>query len=186
MFERFTSAARAVIADARQRAVDEDAAEIREEHLLAALLAVPKVAYPLERLGVAGGAHPPVLQEIAHARRQGGLSPLDAQALAGLGIELDAVVSRIEAELGISALDTSRRRGRRRSRLRLSPQSALALQAGLQQATERGDRELREEHLLLGLMTRPGTVADALAARGATPATLLAALHDGSAPGRAG
>lgn len=69
MFEQFTSAARAVIADARQRAVDEDAAEIREEHLLAALLAVPKVAYPLERLGVAGGAHPPVLQEIAHAGR---------------------------------------------------------------------------------------------------------------------
>lgn len=40
MFERFTPAARAVVVAARARACDEDAAEVRPDHLLGALNAL--------------------------------------------------------------------------------------------------------------------------------------------------
>ena len=176
MFERFTRSARAVVVDARDRARDEDAAEIREEHLLAALLAAPATGPLLTRLGIDGGGAAAVLEEIRDARRRGGLSAVDADALAGLGIDLDAVVGRIESELGSGAVDSTRHQGPRRSRLPLSAGSKRTLEAALRQAVARDDRELREEHLLLGLLARRSLVADALGGRGVTTATVLAAL----------
>ncbi len=187
MFERFTSTARAVVVNARDHAREENASEICEEHLLAAMLSAPRVGPLLAQLGVNGAGDPPVLAEIRDARRHGGLSAVDAEALTGLGIDLDEVVSRIETQLGSGVLDNSQRRGRqRRSRLAFSTGSKLTLQAGRHQAVARGDRELREEHLLLGLLARRGLVADALGVRGVTTATVLAALDpDGPAQGRA-
>jgi len=180
MFERFTSTARAVVVNARDHAQEENATEIREEHLLAAMLSAPHVGHLLAQLGVNGAGDPPVLGEIRDARRRGGLSAVDAEALTGLGIDL-------ETQLGSGVLDDSQRRERqRRSRLAFSTGSKLALQAGLHQAVARGDRELREEHLLLGLLARRGLVADALGVRGVTTATVLDALDtDGTAQGRA-
>jgi ATP-dependent Clp protease ATP-binding subunit ClpA len=180
MFQRFTGTARAVVCNARDHAAKENATEIREEHLLAALLSAPRVGPLLAQLGVNVAGDPPVLAEIRDARRRGGLSAVDAEALSGLGIDLDAVVSRLETQLGNRVLDDSRRRQRRRrSRLVFSTGSKLTLQAGLHQAVARGDRELREEHLLLGLLARRGLVADALGVRGVTTATVLAALDTG-------
>ncbi len=187
MFERFTSTARAVVVNARDHARQENATEIREEHLLAAMLTAPRVGPLLTQLGVNGANDPPVLAEIRDARRRGGLSAVDAEALTGLGIDLDEVVRRIETQLGSGVLDDSQRRERqRRSRLVFSTGSKLVLQAGLHQAVARGDRELREEHLLLGLLARRGLVADALGVRGVTTATVLDALDtDGPAQRRA-
>jgi len=71
-------------------------------------------------------------------------------------------------------------------RLVFSTESKLVLQAGQHQVIARGDRDLREEHLLLGLLAHRGLVADALGARGVTTATALAALNtDGPAQRRA-
>jgi len=167
------------VVNARARAHYEDAPEVREEHLLAAMFSAPTVGPLLARLGLQG-AEAPVLEEIRDGRRRGGLSAVDAEALAGLGIDLDSVVRRVETELGSGVLDHSRRRERqRRSRPAFSVGSKLALQAGLHQAVARGDRELREEHLLLGLLARRGLAADTLGARGVTTATVLAALDNG-------
>ena len=183
MFERFTRAARAIVVDAHGRAHDEEASEVREEHLLAALLAAPTTGPLLERLGVTAGTDAPVLEAIREARRRGGLSDLDAEALAGLGIDLGTVVSRVEAELGAGALVDVCVRDGRPLRLLLSPGSKLVLREALRQAVARGDRELREEHLLLGQLARPGLIRDALGSRGVTTATVLALL-DTHGPGQ--
>lgn len=176
MFERFTRAARAVVVDAHDRAHDEEASEVREEHLLAALLAAPRTRPLLERLGVATGTDAPVLDAIREARRRGGLSDLDAEALAGLGIDLDTVVHKVEADLGAGALGDACVGDRRPRRLLLSSDSKRVLRAALHQAVARGDRELHEEHLLLGQLAHPGPVRDALGSRGVTTATVLAVL----------
>lgn len=181
MFTRFTPAARAVVLDAVEHARD-DGWEVREEHLVAAVLRTPGVRSLLAQVGVLGVTEtdPPVLEEIRAARRRGGLSAADAQALAGLGIDVDSIVRRVESALGTGVLDDSQRRGRRgRSRVVFSAGSKLALQAGLHQALDRGDRDLREEHLVLGLLAGRGVVADVFGARGVTTATLLAALDAG-------
>src|ERR1035441_3781580 len=107
MFERFTDGARAVVVNALERARGEDAVEVREEHLLAAVLAAPSVRPLLAQLGMSGDPTVSVLAEVRGARRRGGLSGVDAHALAGLGIDLDAVVSRVEAVLGTGAFDYS-------------------------------------------------------------------------------
>jgi ATP-dependent Clp protease ATP-binding subunit ClpA len=177
MFERFTDGARAVVVNALERARGEDAVEVREEHLLAAVLAAPSVRPLLAQLGMSGDPTVSVLAEVRGARRRGGLSGVDAHALAGLGIDLDAVVSRVEAELGTGALDDSQPRARRwRSMPTLSARCKLALHSGLRQAVARGDRDLRVEHLLLGLLVRPGLVADVLGGHGITVATVSTAL----------
>src|SRR5450759_5151586 len=83
MFERFTDGARAVVVDALERARGEDAVEVREEHLLAAVLAAPGVRPLLAQLGMSGDPTVSALAEVRGARRRGGLSGVDAHALAG-------------------------------------------------------------------------------------------------------
>ena len=105
----------------------------------------------------------------AAARRRAGLSDVDARALAELGIDLDGVVAAAERELGHGALTARPRRSG--GRLRLAPAAREALAAALRQARALGDRELRAEHLLLGVLAQRAdrVPADVLAARGVTP-----------------
>jgi ATP-dependent Clp protease ATP-binding subunit ClpA len=183
MFERFAASARAAVEAAYARARAEGAAELREEHLLAGLFDAPAAGPLLSRLGAPAGE---VLQAVAEARRRAGLSAVDGAALAGLGIDLEAVVTRVEAQLGPDALREGRRGRAGRLRLPVAAGTKLALQAALRSAGARGDRELRDEHLLLGLVAHRGPVADALGARGVTTATVLTALDaDRPASGRA-
>ncbi len=183
MFERFTDGARTVVVHARRQAEDAQAAQIEEEHLLSALLTARRSAALLIAAGIDQDGGQGLLAEVARSRRQAGLSALDAQALAGLGIDLDAVVQQVEAQLGDGALG-HRPGSRSRWRLPLSRTSKLVLQLGLRQAVARGDRELREEHLLLGLLAARGLAADALGRRGVSVATVSAVLDADRAPRR--
>jgi len=69
-----------------------------------------------------------------------------------MGIDLDGVVAAAERELGHGALTAGPRRsgGRRR----LAPAAREALACALRQARALGDRELRAEHLLLGVLAQ--------------------------------
>jgi ATP-dependent Clp protease ATP-binding subunit ClpA len=177
---RTSSSAAAVIADALVRARAEGTSQIREDHLFAALLASPGGRPLLGRLGGAEQAEA-VWAEVRQARRRGGLTAGEQQALAGLGIDLDEVVARVEAQLGAGALDGTRASARRGRRVSMSPGAVAVLNAAQRQKAARGDRHTTAGHLLLGMLARPGLFADALAARGITLAIALEAM-DGEHP----
>jgi len=172
MFERFTAAARTAVTTAAGAARAAGTHEIDLDHLLAALLPV------VPATGLSPDAAGAVLADLAAARRRAGLSDVDARALAELGIDLDGIVAAAERELGRGALTARPRRSG--GRLRLAPAAREALAAALGQARALGDRELRAEHLLLGMLAQRAdrVPADVLAARGVTMATMIAALQD--------
>jgi ATP-dependent Clp protease ATP-binding subunit ClpA len=181
---KFGSSARDVIADALVRARAEGTSRIGEEHLLAALLANPDTGPLLGRLGGPEEAEA-VRAEVREARRRGGLTAGEEQALAGLGIDLDEVVARAEAQLGKGALDSTSVPARRSRRASISPEGTAMLNAAQRQKTARGDRQTTARHLLLGLLAQPGLPADALAARGITLTSVLQAM-DADGPQEAG
>ncbi len=99
MPHKLTPAARAAISDAVTRANNEGTSQAREEHLLAAVLADPASDIVLRPLNPELDVDA-ILAEVRRARRRAGLRAGEVEALAGLGINLDDVVGRVEAELG--------------------------------------------------------------------------------------
>ncbi|MFF3019551.1 Clp protease N-terminal domain-containing protein [Streptomyces sp. NPDC057939] len=179
MFERFTRDARDAVSGAVTEARRTGASTVAEEHLLLSLLALGA----LDPLGVDRES---VTAALAEARRRGGMSRADEEALAGLGIDLGEIVSRIEESHGSGALTPA---APRRRTLGSSLRSVLgrpdpeqrhfpftqgakkALEQSLRIALGRKDRHIGTLHLLLALLSRPGTVAEVLADHGVTYAT---------------
>jgi len=177
MSQKITPAARAAISEAVAHAHGEGASQVREEHLLSAVLADPAsdtVLRPLNPDLEVGT----VLVEVGRARRRAGLSASEVQALAGLGIDLDEVVGRVEATLGEGALAPAVSRSRSGWRgPAVSPEFQRVLLASHRLMLARGDRALDVQHLLLGLLAQPGLAADALARQGITLTAALGALE---------
>ncbi|MFD3555277.1 Clp protease N-terminal domain-containing protein [Streptomyces goshikiensis] len=163
MFERFTTAARDTVTGAVAEARRAGAATVTEEHLLMALLAQGA----LDPLGVDRAA---VAAGLARARRRGGMSRADEEALAGLGIDLARILSRVEETHGEGALAaaTPRRRTLGGRHVPFAPGSKRVLEQSLRIAVGRGDRHIAAPHLLLALLSRPGTVSEVLADHGVT------------------
>ena len=182
MAGKFAPSAREVIVDAVDRARREGSrGVIREEHLLAAVMAHPTTRPIIGRAGRPEVAWPgeaeAILSEIKQGRRRGGLSAAETGALGTLGIDLEHVVGRVEAALGEGALEpTGRAAGRWRTSM--SAEASLVLAAARRQATATGARELTAAHLLLGLVAGPVLLADSFARRGITSSTVLAALEE--------
>ncbi|MFF7262810.1 Clp protease N-terminal domain-containing protein [Streptomyces sp. NPDC008159] len=111
MFERFTKDARAVVLGAVDHAERSSADKVTEEHLLLALLdrRASRASFALASLGLADNRGS-VEQALTAARRRGGLTRADADALSDLGIDLAQIVSRVEEAHGTGALEPGRRR----------------------------------------------------------------------------
>ncbi|SPF05883.1 Clp protease N-terminal domain-containing protein [Streptomyces sp. MA5143a] len=111
MFERFTKDARAVVLGAVDHAERSSADKVTEEHLLLALLdrRASRASFALASLGLADNRGS-VEQALTAARRRGGLTRADADALSDLGIDLAKIVSRVEEAHGAGALEPGRRR----------------------------------------------------------------------------
>ena len=111
MFERFTGDARLIVRHATQHARRLGHRYVGAEHLL---LAAVSAAPPAGAVMRAHGLTPDLVEEEI-ARRMGlgagaGLfGGLDRDALATIGIDLDAVRARIEASFGPQALDRAAR-----------------------------------------------------------------------------
>ncbi|MEU8620650.1 Clp protease N-terminal domain-containing protein [Streptomyces sp. NPDC048623] len=174
MFERFTAAARAAVVGAQVEAAKAEAAVVTEEHLLLALMEQGA----LDPLGVDRAA---VRDGLGAARRRGGLSKADEEALAGLGIDLTEIVARVEEAHGEGALSASptRSRGRAaglfgrrepgpRTHRPLTAETKHALEQSLRIALGRKDKEIGARHLVLALVARPGPVSEVLADHGVT------------------
>jgi ATP-dependent Clp protease ATP-binding subunit ClpA len=177
MSQKITRAARAAISEAVTRAHGEGSRQVREEHLLAAVLSDPAGDTVLRSVSP-DLVVDAVLAEVERARRRAGLSAAEAEALAGMGIDLDEVVGRVEATLGEGALAPAVSESRSGWRgPKVSPEFQRVLLASRRQALARGDRALDVEHLLLGLLAQPGLAADALARHAVSLTAVLSVIE---------
>ncbi|OEJ25063.1 peptidase [Streptomyces agglomeratus] len=183
MFERFTKSARGVVKGAVVQAQQAGADSVTEEHMLLALLGQDgtRSSVALTSLGVAGQREA-VARSLADVRRLGGMSKADQEALAGIGIDVTEIVSKVEETHGQGALQSGRgaRRGLRTGHRPFTPQAKAVLEKSLRVALGRGDRQIGDEHLLLALTVQPGAVADVLTEYGATYGAVEQALSGGS------
>lgn len=145
MFERFTREARTAVVGAQQVARDVGSRHVDTTHLLVALLEQDgPAARAVDALGVDRAA----LASRARADlRSGGL---DADALAGLGIDLDAVRRQADAVFGRGALE---RAGRSPSgHIPFTPDAKKSLELALREAVRLKQSSIRGSHLLLGIL----------------------------------
>ncbi|MEV6456524.1 Clp protease N-terminal domain-containing protein [Streptomyces anulatus] len=188
MFERFTRGARAAVKGAVAQAERAGADSVTEEHLLLALLEQEggRTSFAVTALGL-HDRRASLDAAFAEARRRGGLTRADTDALADIGIDIGAIVSRVEGAHGEGALAAGRTGRRWWSGHRpFAPGAKTVLENSLRVALGRGDRFIGEEHLLLALTAKPGVVADVLAEHGATYATVQRALYGSDADGGQG
>ncbi|MEU3688218.1 Clp protease N-terminal domain-containing protein [Streptomyces narbonensis] len=170
MFERFTKAARAVVKGAAEHAERRGAAAVTKEHLLLALLdrEDTRAATALREL-CPPDRRPSLVAALADARRRAGLSRADTDALADLGIDVGAIVARVEEAHGEGALTGDRKdSGWWSGRRTFSREAKTVLEQSLRVALARKDREIGDEHILLALTMTGGVVAEALADHGVT------------------
>jgi ATP-dependent Clp protease ATP-binding subunit ClpA len=179
MFERFTRRARAAVVAAHCEAVAFDHQWIGTEHLLLGLFddADGRAARVLrERFGVERDWVRGEVERVVGRGEPG----IDADALATLGIDLDAVRERVEKTFGAGALHgRPGRRGRfGGDRRPFTPRAKKALELSLREAVAMGDRFVGAEHVLLGLVREgEGVAARILNERGVDRAAVHAALR---------
>ena len=156
MFERFTADARQAVVLAQQEARDLRAERIEPVHLLLAL--TRDAARGGTALRAAGVDHPSTRSALA---RSGG--PLDAEALAAVGIDLEQVRAAAEAAFGPGALDGGRSGGTGHLPFTDASKRALeqALRHVLRDRARRRERVIDSGAVLVGLLT----VGDPLVAR---------------------
>ncbi|MBQ1045676.1 MULTISPECIES: Clp protease N-terminal domain-containing protein [unclassified Micromonospora] len=158
MFERFTDRARTVVRHALDEARAEGRRPVGTEHLLLGVLADRDSL--AARLLAAGGIEADALRAAVarHAARGvDGLGEADAAALREIGIDLAAIVSRIEESFGPDALREATPRPRRWWRRRpdhgtFSPRAKKVLELALREALRLRHRHIGTEHILLGLL----------------------------------
>ncbi|HEX2132737.1 MAG TPA: Clp protease N-terminal domain-containing protein [Actinophytocola sp.] len=165
MFEKFTRATRRVVLDAVIEAEREHADQVTPEHLLLALLHATRSG-PV--LADAGLTREVLVEAFAAAHRRGGLTDADTEALGALGIDVTAIVERVEQVHGRNALAHPRRRRLPMSHIPFAPTAKAVLGRALRQARERRDRHIGDEHLLLALATATGPATQALTDHGLT------------------
>ncbi|MFI7588027.1 Clp protease N-terminal domain-containing protein [Spongisporangium articulatum] len=160
MLERFTSGAREAVVGARQAATDQQR-PVGTEHLLLALTADPGPGGTAVREfapGLDAAAVRAAIERLVPSPRPL-LDAQDAEALRSVGIDLDAVLARIEETFGPAALERPKpRRGWfRRTPVeppvgRFVPRAKKVLELALREALRLGDGEIGSGHLLLGLL----------------------------------
>jgi ATP-dependent Clp protease ATP-binding subunit ClpA len=170
------------VASAVRAAQQEGSAEIREEHLLAAVLDSAAGARALTPLDD-GSARSQAIAEIGRLRRSGGYTAEQRTALSSYGVDLDEVVSHVEARLGNGVLDE--RTLRRSGGPRLSLTVTEVIERAAREATDDGSARVDVAHLAMGLVGSRGVVGDVLAGYGLTVAVLRTVIQaDRSERGR--
>jgi ATP-dependent Clp protease ATP-binding subunit ClpA len=159
MFERFTDRARTVVRRAVEEARVDGRRPVGTEHLLLALLSDD--AGLASRVLADAGVHADDLRErIRRHTADGGagLGDADAAALREIGIDLAAIVARIEESFGPDALrepvPAPRRRWGRRRYVGgpFSPRSKKVFELSLREALRLRHRHIGTEHILLGVL----------------------------------
>lgn len=167
MFERFSPTARAAVIEAQEQARILGDTVITADHVLLGVLGTGDNAAVrvLTRHGI---------EQDAVASRAQRLGLADNQALAAIGVDLEAVRDRAEASFGPGALDRPRRRrgllNRRGGHIPFDTPAKDALTQSLREALALEDKTIGVEHLLLALLARDTAVAArTVSALGADP-----------------
>jgi ATP-dependent Clp protease ATP-binding subunit ClpA len=192
VFERFTTPARSVVTLAQQEARELGRANVGTQHVLLGILGTPDTAgaRALEALGI---RERDVREDVRSLDRdRSAFSDRDADALRGVGIDLDEVRRTVEQTFGSGALERGATAGARSwaGHVPFTRGSKKALELALREATHLGHRAIGTEHLLLGLVRDDGcSAARILAARGADRERVRAAVlreiaAGGDRPGR--
>jgi ATP-dependent Clp protease ATP-binding subunit ClpA len=158
MFERFTHEARAAVQAAQREAADLRHDWIGTEHVLLGVFAAGGAgAQLLDGFGIGADA---VRDDVVRIIGRGE-DDLDPDALAVLGIDLDAVRERVERAFGPGALRPRRRcrRGAIGTSMPFTPRAKKALELSLREAIALGAPDLCGEHLVLGLLREGDGVA---------------------------
>jgi ATP-dependent Clp protease ATP-binding subunit ClpA len=160
MFERFDGDARSAVARAKAEAIRTGHAEIGTEQLLVGLAAGPGLAADVLTAAGIGRAELRALIPPGGAAR---LEPLDAEALASIGIDLDTVSRATDAAFGPGSLTRTRTRRRVRRRRASSPRLDESTKAiftlALHAAQRLGHNHISSGHLLLGVLDQPASPA---------------------------
>ena len=168
MFERFTDDARQAVVLAQEEAVALRHGWIGTEHVL---LGVLRSGGDGARLLAGFGVDPAGVREDVVRMIGRGDEGIDREALATLGIDLDEVRERVERAFGPGALIRRRpcRRGGLGQHVPFTPRAKKALELTLREALSLGQRDLRGEHIVLGLLREgDGVAARVLTERGVT------------------
>jgi ATP-dependent Clp protease ATP-binding subunit ClpA len=192
MFERFTAGARTAVVRAQAEARALGHGWIGTEHLLLAAVHDPEA--PLtRRLADLGLGHDRLRAEVAATL--GGHHD-DESALRGFGIDLGAVRARVEEQFGPGALEPAppaRSRGLRARLRRRGPDSTCvpgghipfsrsakkALELALRESAALDDREIRLEHLVLGVVRADGLATTVLTRLGVATEDVRRVVLDG-------
>jgi hypothetical protein len=177
MFERFDEDARGAVVRARSEAIRTGQAEVGTEQLLVGLASGRGPA--AGALEAAGAGVAQLRKLIPAGGGPGGLAPLDAEALASIGIDLDTVSRATDAAFGPGSLTRTRARRRVRRRRGSSPRMAepakAALALALHAALRLGHHHISSGHVLLGVLDQPASgAASILEAAGVDVAALRA------------
>jgi ATP-dependent Clp protease ATP-binding subunit ClpA len=180
MFERFTHQARQAVVLAQGAALELRHAYLGTEHLLLGLAREPD-GLAGRILLTFGASDEAVLGDVRDIIGEGPpsvLSAADEAALEEIGVDVEAIRQRIEAQFGVGALDRPRttrgRFGRRRcqstvpyvgGRLPMTPRAKKALELSLREALALRNGAIGTEHVLLGLSREGQGVAAMILAR---------------------
>jgi ATP-dependent Clp protease ATP-binding subunit ClpA len=209
MFERFTGDARAAVVQAQHHARRLGHRYIGCEHLLlaAASTGEPASAALREHGVTPEGVETEIVRLVGLGQAVNLFSASDREALASIGIDLDAVRARVEAAFGpdaftraapatcrrnrpavrknpVALLRRARRGGHHQhaapaGHLPFTPRAKKSLERSLREAEARHDSYIGIEHLTLALVDmRDGAVPPILSALGASRAALRAAILD--------
>jgi ATP-dependent Clp protease ATP-binding subunit ClpA len=147
MFERFTTNARELVIGAQDEARRLSHHYIGTEHLLLSMLE-PGRGRADGILRAAGLTKDTADAAVRRALGQGGLNESDAEALASIGIDLEAVLSKLNENSGGEG-PTSRRV---RRHIPFTPRAKKVLELSLREALRLKHKYIGTEHILLGLI----------------------------------
>ncbi|MCD9154909.1 Clp protease N-terminal domain-containing protein [Aeromicrobium duanguangcaii] len=162
MFERFTKEARTAVTTAQEVARDASTRTIDTRHLVVALA---REAGPArEALRDAGVDAAALVASATTELRAGGL---DADALAGIGIDLEAVRREADRTFGADALDRAARRSG--GHIPFTTDAKKSLELALREAIRLKHRTIDGRHLLLGVLRANGPGVALLVRHGVDP-----------------
>lgn len=177
MFERFASDARDVVVDAQLHARTAGSTSIDTRHVLIALASRRNsAAAALTAVGVDARR---LCDDLRHDISASGL---DAEALASVGIDLDAVRERADEVFGEGALDQPYGRPRK-GHIPFTADAKKTLELALREAIRLHENRIDTRHLLLGLLRNAGTAGErvlraVLSTAGSSVAGLRSALEE--------